>query len=90
MPQNEYIKKSIKKFGKRLDEDERQRKKEARMPHITSKKAKKLGIYSPILIVPMEYRQIFFTLLSLYINDITVLAQEEIGCLYRIESLGEI
>jgi flagellar biosynthesis protein FlhA len=54
------------------------------------RKAKKLQIYSPILIVPMEYRQIFFTLLSLYINDITVLAQEEIGCLYKFESLGEI
>lgn len=54
------------------------------------KKAKKLNIYAPRLIVPMEYRQIFFTLLSLYINDITVLAQEEIGCLYKIDSLGEV
>ena len=54
------------------------------------KKSKKLNIYSPVLVVPMEYRQIFFTLLSLYMNDITVLAQEEIGCLYRFESLGEI
>jgi ribosome biogenesis protein NSA2 len=42
MPQNEYIKKSIKKYGRRLDQDEKQRKKEARMSHITSKKAKKL------------------------------------------------
>ena len=54
------------------------------------KKCKKLGIYSPKLIVPMEYRQIFFTLLSLYINDITVLAPEELGCAYKIDSLGEI
>ena len=54
------------------------------------KKAKKLGIHSPKLIVPMDYRQIFYTLLSLYINDITVLAQEEIGCLYKIDSLGEV
>ena len=54
------------------------------------RKAKKLNIYAPKLVVPMEYRQIFFTLLSLYINDITVLAQEEIGCLYKINSLGEI
>jgi flagellar biosynthesis component FlhA len=61
-----------------------------KMANKITRKAKKLGIYSPILIVPMEYRQIFFTLLSLYINDITVLAQEEIGCLYKIESLGEI
>ena len=49
MPQNEYIKKAIKKYGKRLDQDERQRKKEARMSHITSKKAKKLrGIKAKI------------------------------------------
>jgi len=54
------------------------------------RKAKKLKIHSPKLIVPMEYRQLFFTLLSLYINDITVLAQEEIGTLYKIDSLGEI
>lgn len=54
------------------------------------RKAKKLNIYTPKLIVPMEYRQIFFTLLSLYINDITVLAQEEIGCSFKIDSLGEI
>ncbi len=54
------------------------------------RKAKKLKIHSLKLIVPMDYRQIFFTLLSLYLNDITVLAQEEIGCLYKIDSLGEI
>lgn len=54
------------------------------------KKSKKLNIHSPKLIVPMEYRQIFFTLLSLYMNDITVLAQEEIGCTFKIDSLGEI
>lgn len=54
------------------------------------KQAKKLNIYAPKLIVPMEYRQIFFTLLSLHINNITVLAPEEIGCNYKIESLGEI
>ena len=54
------------------------------------KKSKKLGIYNPKLIVPMDYRQLFFTLLSLYMNDITVLAQEEISCTYKIDSLGEI
>lgn len=42
MPQNEYIKKSIKKYGKRLDTDERLRKKEARSVHVTAKKARKL------------------------------------------------
>ena len=55
-----------------------------------SKKCKKLGIYNPRLVVPMEYRQIFFTLLNLYMNNITVLAQEELGCAYRVDSLGEI
>src|SRR5574344_1033372 len=54
------------------------------------KKSKKLNIYAPKLIVPMEYRQIFFTLLSLYVNNITVLAQEELGCAFKIDSIGEI
>lgn len=54
------------------------------------RKAKKLNIHSPRLIVPMDYRQIFYTLLSLYINNITVIAQEEIGCAYKIDCLGEI
>lgn len=54
------------------------------------RKAKKLNIHNPKLIVPMDYRQVFFTLLSLYINNITVLSQEEVGCLYKIDSLGEI
>lgn len=54
------------------------------------RKSKKLNIHKPILVVPMEYRQIFFTLLSLYINDITVLAHEEIGCSCKLEILGEI
>lgn len=54
------------------------------------KKAKRLKIYNPKLVVPMEYRQIFFTILSLYLNNITVLSQEEIGCSFKIDSLGEI
>ncbi len=54
------------------------------------KKSKKLKIYNPILVVPMEFRQIFFTLLSLYINNITVLAQEELSCAFKIDSLGEV
>ena len=55
-----------------------------------SKKMKKLKIHNLVLVVPMDYRQIFFTLLSLYIKDVTVLAHEELGCMYRVESLGEI
>lgn len=54
------------------------------------KKSKKLNVYNPVIVVPMEFRQIFFTLLSLYLNNITVLAQEELGCSFKIESLGEI
>lgn len=54
------------------------------------KQSKKLGINCPKLIVPMDYRQLFFGLLSLYINNIVVLANEEIGCNYKIEILGEV
>ncbi|MCQ2821198.1 MAG: NSA2 family ribosome biogenesis protein [archaeon] len=49
MPQGEYIKKSIKKYGKRLDADEKLRKKEARSVHTAAKKARKLrGIKAKI------------------------------------------
>lgn len=42
------------------------------------------------LIVPMEFRHLLFTLLSNYINDIVVLAREEIGCNCQLEVLGSI
>lgn len=54
------------------------------------KSCKKLGVHSPKLLVPMDYRQIFFGLLSLYMNDITVLAIEELGINTKVEILGEI
>ena len=54
------------------------------------RKAKKLGIYEPKVMVPIEYRQILFTLLSLYINNIVVLAQEEIGASFKTDIIGEI
>lgn len=54
------------------------------------KKSKKLGIEIPKILVPMDYRQLFFGLLSLYISNIVVLANEEIGCGYKLEILGEI
>ena len=54
------------------------------------KQSQKLGVDVPKLIVPMDYRQLFFGLLSLYINNIVVLANEEIGCSYKLEILGEI
>ncbi len=54
------------------------------------KKSKKLGVDEPKLLVPMDYRHLFFGLLSLYINNIVVLANEEIGCNTKLEILGEI
>lgn len=40
MPQNFYIEEAIKKYGRRLDYNEKKRKKEARQPHLNSKIAK--------------------------------------------------
>ncbi|KAI3661674.1 hypothetical protein MP638_002926 [Amoeboaphelidium occidentale] len=42
MPQNEHIERHVKKFGKRLDYEERERKKKARMPHKVSQDAQKV------------------------------------------------
>ncbi|KAK9474620.1 ribosomal protein S8e/ribosomal biogenesis NSA2 [Dipodascopsis tothii] len=42
MPQNEYIEEHIKKHGRRLDHDERKRKREAREGHRISKDAQRL------------------------------------------------
>lgn len=42
MPQNEYIEQHIKQHGRRLDYDERKRKREAREAHKMSEKAQKL------------------------------------------------
>ncbi|KAJ3085708.1 Ribosome biogenesis protein [Quaeritorhiza haematococci] len=42
MPQNEYIEESIKKHGRRLDHEERKRKREAREVHQRAAKAQKL------------------------------------------------
>lgn len=55
-----------------------------------NKKAEQLNISNPKLFVPMEYRHLLFTLLSHYINDITVLSREEIGCNCPVEILGEV
>lgn len=54
------------------------------------KKAKQFEVASIKIIVPMEFRHLFFTLLSNYINDITVLSREEIGCNYPIEVITSI
>ncbi|PHJ17645.1 ribosome biogenesis protein nsa2 [Cystoisospora suis] len=42
MPQNEYIELHQKRFGRRLDHEERKRKRAARAPHKLSKQAKRL------------------------------------------------
>lgn len=55
-----------------------------------SKKIKNMGIENPKLIAPLELRHLLFSLLSSYMNDITVLAREEIGCETQLEILGEI
>lgn len=53
-------------------------------------KIKQLGIENPKLFVPMEFRHLIYTLLSNYMNDITVLSREEVGCNAQIEILTEI
>jgi len=42
MPQNEYMEVHRKRYGRRLDYEERKRKKESRMAHVSSRKAQKL------------------------------------------------
>ena len=54
------------------------------------KKAIELNITEPKLLVPIEFRQLMFTLLSNYMNNITVLSREEIGCKAPIEIIDEI
>ncbi len=55
-----------------------------------NKKIKKLNIENPKLLVPLEFRHLIFTLLSNYMNNITVLSREEIGCNAQIEIISEI
>ena len=54
------------------------------------KKSAQLNIESPKLLVPLEFRHLIFTLLSNYMNNITVLSREEIGCNSQIEVISEI
>ena len=54
------------------------------------KKMKKYNIEAPKLIVPLELRHLMFSLLSNYINNITVLAREEIGCTTPLEIIAEV
>ena len=60
------------------------------LAHTIEEQAKKYNIENPILFVPLELRHLLFTLLSNYLNNITVLAQEEIGCNAEIDVIVEI
>jgi flagellar biosynthesis protein FlhA len=55
-----------------------------------NRKIKQNKIERPKLLVPLELRHLIFTLLSNYMNVITVLSREEIGCNAQIEVIGEI
>lgn len=55
-----------------------------------TKKAAQLEVENIILFAPLELRHLFFTLLSNYLNDITVLSREEIGCNAEINIIAEI
>ena len=54
------------------------------------RKAKQFSIENPIIVVPMEFQHLFFTMLSNYINSITVITNEEVGCTFQLEILSEI
>ena len=54
------------------------------------KQAKQFEIDVPKLFVPLELRHLIFTLLSNYINNIVVLAREEIGCNAQVDIIAEI
>lgn len=55
-----------------------------------NKKISELNVDKPILFVPLEFRHLIFTLLSNYMNNITVLSREEIGCNAEIDIISEI
>ena len=55
-----------------------------------AKKASQLGLEEIKILVPMELRHLFFTLLSNYLNNIVVLTREEVGCNFGIEIVANI
>ena len=54
------------------------------------KVAEKQGMDNIILIVPMEVRHMIFMIFSQYINNLTVLAREEVTNYYNFESIAEV
>lgn len=55
-----------------------------------AKKAHQYKVESPKILVPLEFRHLIFNLLANYLNDVTVIAREEIGCHYPIEIIANI
>ena len=55
-----------------------------------AKKAHQYKVDSPKIVVPLEFRHLVFNLLANYLNDITVIAREEVGCNYPIEIIANI
>ncbi len=55
-----------------------------------NEKMEKFEVENPVLIVPLEFRHLIFTLLSNYMNGITVLSHEEIGCNAQLDIISEI
>ena len=55
-----------------------------------SKKAQQLEINTPIIVVPMEFQHLFYTLLSNYLNNITVITREEIGCNFQLDIIANV
>lgn len=55
-----------------------------------AKKVEENDLKTPILIAPIDYRQILFSLLVHYINDVVVLAREEVGSNCKLDIVDEI
>lgn len=55
-----------------------------------SKKFALHNIENPKVLAPLELRQLIFTLISNYINGVTVLSREEIGCNADIEVIDTV
>jgi flagellar biosynthesis protein FlhA len=53
-------------------------------------KSREFGLDVPILVIPMEFRHMFFGILSNYINNIVVLAPEELGNDFTQEIVSEV
>ncbi len=52
--------------------------------------AKKHKVSCPIVVVPMELRQILYSLFNMYIDNVVVLAYQELGSSYALETIAEI